>query len=88
MCNDVEPHLHPLDDETFPKKTANVQDGACLDIVMNGFWGGHHERQTSECLTFLTVELPSMHATGKTNLLRSELISQEFGKWCTVLSLL
>ena len=36
--------MQPLDDETFQKKTTNVQDGARLDIAMNGFWSGHHER--------------------------------------------
>jgi len=38
---EVEPHLQLLNTETFHYKTANVQDGACLDISMNGFWGGH-----------------------------------------------
>ena len=39
VCHDVEvePHLQPLDDETFKYKTANVEDGARLDISMNGF---------------------------------------------------
>ena len=53
MCNDVEvePHLQPLDGETFQKKTANVQDGAHLNITMNGFCGGRHER----CYTDIRV---------------------------------
>ena len=41
---EIEPHLQPIDDETFQLKTANVQDGARLDIAMDGFWGGRHER--------------------------------------------
>jgi len=46
VCHDVEvePHLQPLNDEKFHYKTANVQDGARLDISMNGFWGGHFEK--------------------------------------------
>ena len=40
VCHDVEvePHLQPLSDERFQQKTANTQDGARLDIAMNGFW--------------------------------------------------
>jgi len=90
---EVEPHLQPLDDETFQKKTTNVQDGARLDITMNGLGVAVMKDaiQTSECLTLLlltTVGLPSIHATGNTNLLRSRLMSQESGKWGTAFSLL
>ena len=36
----VEPELQPVSSpETFPLSTANTQDGARLDIAMNGFWG-------------------------------------------------
>ena len=45
VCHDVEIEL-PLDDETFKYKTANVEDGARLDISMNGFWGGRFESAT------------------------------------------
>jgi len=41
---EIEPHLQYLDDEKFKQKTANVQDGACLGIAVNGFWVGCHER--------------------------------------------
>ena len=42
MCSQVatEPELQPVSQEGFSLSTANVQDGARLDIVMNGFWGG------------------------------------------------
>jgi len=41
----VEPELQPVSSpETFSLLTANIQDGARLDIVMNEFWGGHSER--------------------------------------------
>ena len=37
----VEPELQPVSaPESFPLSTANIQDGARLDIAMNGFWGG------------------------------------------------
>jgi len=41
VCRDVEvePHLQPLNNETFHYKTANIQDGACSAV--NSFWGGH-----------------------------------------------
>jgi len=41
---EVEHHLQPLSTKTFHYKTANVQDGACLDISVNGFWGGRFEK--------------------------------------------
>ena len=45
VCHEVEvePHLQPLSDERFQQKTANTQDGARLDIAMNGFWSGRYE---------------------------------------------
>ena len=36
----VEPHLQSLSGETLRCASANVEDGARLDIVANGFWGG------------------------------------------------
>ena len=36
----VEPHLQPLSGETLRCASANVEDGARLDILANGFWGG------------------------------------------------
>ena len=41
VCSQVatEPELQPVSQEEFSQSTANVQDGARLDIVMNGFWG-------------------------------------------------
>ena len=36
----VEPHLQPLSGETLRCASDNVEDGARLDIVANGFWGG------------------------------------------------
>ena len=36
----VEPHLQPVSGETLRCASANVEDGARLDIVANGFWGG------------------------------------------------
>ena len=40
VCSQVatEQELQPVSQE-FSLSTANVQDGARLDIVMNGFWG-------------------------------------------------
>ena len=46
VCHDVkvEPDLQPLNNEAFHHKTANIQDGARLDISVNGFWGGRYEK--------------------------------------------
>ena len=42
VCSQVvtEPELQPVSQEEFSLSSANVQDGARLDIAMNGFWGG------------------------------------------------
>ena len=41
----MEPELQPVSNpDTFSHTTANSQEGARLDIVMNGFWGGRSER--------------------------------------------
>ena len=41
----VEPELQAVSDPgAFSRATANIQEGARLDIVMNGFWGGRTER--------------------------------------------
>ena len=42
VCHGVgtETCLHPLSDEPLHHSTANREDGACLDIVADGFWGG------------------------------------------------
>ena len=42
VCHSVsiEPHLKPLGGETLRGASANIEDGARLDIAANGFWGG------------------------------------------------
>jgi len=37
----VEPELQPVSPTGYP---ANIQEGARLDITMDGFWGGRSER--------------------------------------------
>ena len=68
VCHDVEvePHLQPLtlSDERFQQKTANTQDGACLDIAMNGFWGGCYEK----CYTDIRVFNPLAPSNSGTTL--------------------
>jgi len=39
----VEPELQPVSQLDHPS-SANIQEGARLDIAMNGFWGGRSER--------------------------------------------
>ena len=34
----VEPTLQPLTGEQLSYRSANVEDGACLDVVAEGFW--------------------------------------------------
>ena len=40
----VEPELQAVSDPgAFSHATANTQEGARLDIAMNGFWGGDEQ---------------------------------------------
>ena len=48
--------LQPVTDEALSGATANLQDGARLDIAVNAFWGGRFER------TYLDVEVFNPHA--------------------------
>ena len=63
VCNDVqlEPDLQPLTGEQLTYTTANVEDGARLDIAANGFWGGRYER------TFIDVRIFNPHAPSNRN---------------------
>ena len=58
VCHSVsiEPHLQPLGGETLRGASANIQDGARLDIAANGFWGGRFER------AFFDVRVFNPHA--------------------------
>ena len=41
----VEPELQPVSNpDEFSLATSNTQEGAHLDVVINGFWGGQSER--------------------------------------------
>jgi len=41
----VEPELQPVDDpDEYSLATSNTQDGAHLDVAMNGFWGSQSDR--------------------------------------------
>ena len=50
---------HPAQQLTY--MTANVEDGARLDIAANGFWGGRYER------TFIDVRIFNPHAPSNRN---------------------
>ena len=54
VCHAVstEPDLQPLSTETFRSNSTNTQDGARLDIAVNGFWGGGHERTLCDMRVF------------------------------------
>ena len=56
MTCGIEPELQPVTDEVLMGATANLQDGARLDIAANGFWGGTFER------TYFDVRVFNPHA--------------------------
>ncbi len=41
-----EPTLQPETSETFEGASTNKQDGARLDVVVDGFWGGTLKERT------------------------------------------
>ena len=63
ICHDVrvEPHLQLLTGEVPSASTAITQDGARLDVEVNGFWGGRFER------TFMDVRIFNPHASSNRN---------------------
>ena len=64
VCHDVaiEPHLQALSGEAFPHATANIQDGARLDIVASGFWGGRFERTYYDVRVFNPFAPSNQHS--------------------------
>ena len=46
VCHNVciEPHLQPLSGEVLTGASANREDGARVDIAVDGFWGDTRER--------------------------------------------
>ena len=52
----VEPDLHPITGEVMTGASSIIQDGARLDVVANGVWGGQFER------TYLDVQVFNPHA--------------------------
>ena len=53
--------LQLINGEVFTGCSSNIQDGAILDIVVNGFWGGRFE------CTFFDVQVFNPHAPSNRN---------------------
>ena len=71
VCHNVcvEPHLQPLTGETFPLASANVEDGARLDVASDGFWGSRHQRVFIDVKVF-NPNAPSYRASSLSSLYR------------------
>ena len=54
ICNEVETS-QPITGEQFVLTSSNTNDGACLDIAANGFWGGQCEK------TYVDVKVFNPH---------------------------
>ena len=50
------------DPDTFSHATANSQDGARLDIVVNGFWGGRSEHCFMDVRVFNSYAQSNVHS--------------------------
>ena len=63
VCSNVsvEPMLQPITGETFRGASANVQDGARLDIAADGFWGGRFERAFIDVRVFNPYAASNQH---------------------------
>ena len=63
VCHDVrvEPDLQPVTGEMMTGSTSNTNDGARLDIAVNGFWGGRFEK------TYMDVRVFNPHAPSNRN---------------------
>jgi len=49
----VEPELQPVGNpDEYLLATSNTQDGAHLDVAMNGFWGGQSEKYFMDVRVF------------------------------------
>ena len=62
----VEPSLQPITSERFTYATANTQDGARLDIVADGFWGGSFERAFFDVRIFNPFAQSNSHSSIQT----------------------
>ena len=64
-CHGVatEPSLQPITSETFNAATVNTQEGARLDIVANGFWGGAFERAFFDVRVFNPFAPSNRHSS-------------------------
>ena len=60
VCHGVttEPHLQPLSGEPLSYHSANIQDGARLDVAMYGFWGGRFEKAFIDVRIFNPMQCP------------------------------
>ena len=58
----VESEVQPLSGEALDGRTANREEGACLDIAANGLWGGRYER------CYMDVRIFNPHAPTNANM--------------------
>ena len=68
VCHEVsiEPDLQPLTGESLRGASSIIEDGARLDIAMNGFWGSKHERSLCDVRIFNPFA-PSNRNTNRTS---------------------
>ena len=79
VCHEVEvePHLQLVTGEQFILASSNTEDGACLDISANGFWGGRCEK------TYIDVKVFNPHApSNRTTNAKSIYRKHELSKKC------
>ena len=48
----IEPHLQPITEEQLSFRTSNREDGACLDIVAENFWGRDRQHSSFDVRVF------------------------------------
>ena len=73
VCSQVvfEPELQPVSQWDYPS-SANIQEGARLDIAMNGFWGGRSERSFVDVHVFNPLAASNASSSLASNYRRHE----------------
>ena len=54
--------LQPISGESFDHATLNTEDGTCLDVSMNSFWGGRCEKSYADVKIF-NPHAPTNHSS-------------------------
>ena len=64
--------MQPLSGEQLSGASANFRDGACLDVAMNGLWGGRYEKTYLDIRVFNPFAPSNRHSNQSTSYRKHE----------------